>query len=99
MAAGLGLLAEMALVRVQKDVITYNAAFSACEKGQQWQLVLGLLAEMAFVMVHKDVITYNAAISACEKGQQWRLIRMWSHTVLRSVPVLGAAGGHGPCRS
>ena len=54
-------------------MITYNAAISACEKGQQWQLALGLLAEMALLKVDKDVITYNAAISACEKGHQWQL--------------------------
>ena len=62
----------MAFVKIHKDVITYSAAISACEKGQQWRLALGLLAEMAFVKVAKHVITYSAAISACEKGHQWQ---------------------------
>ena len=47
----LGLLAEMAFVKVAKDVIVYSAGISACEKGQQWQLAVRLLAELAFVKV------------------------------------------------
>ena len=47
----------MAFVTVHKNVITYSAAISACEKGQQWQLAWGLLAEMAFVKIDKDMVT------------------------------------------
>ena len=40
------LLAETRSVDLERDVITYNAAISACEKCEQWRLALGLLAEM-----------------------------------------------------
>ena len=50
-------------------VITYNAAISACEKGQKPQRALHLLQEMLLRGLLPNVITYNAAISVCEKGQ------------------------------
>ena len=52
------------------NAISYSAAISACEKGQQWQRALELLEEMKAAGVAPNVISYNAAISACEKGQQ-----------------------------
>ena len=55
---------------VTRDVISYNAAISACEKGGQWQQALSLLSEMQDAGVTRNVISYNAAISACEKGGQ-----------------------------
>ena len=57
-------MAEMRKIGVLPDIITYNAAISACEKGE-------LLAEMRSVSVLPDVIIYNAAISVCEKSEQW----------------------------
>ena len=51
-------------------VITYNAAISACEKGQNPLQTPHLLQEMLLRGRLPDVITYNAAISACEKGQK-----------------------------
>ena len=56
---------------VDPDVITYNAAISACEKGWQWERALELLEEMKSSGIEPDVISYSAAISACEKGGQW----------------------------
>ena len=53
---------------VVPDVISYNAAISACEKGQQWQQALSVLAEMQQTAVLPYVISYNAAISACDAG-------------------------------
>ena len=52
-------------------VITYSAAISACEKGQQWEEALRLLGEMKKKDITPNVITYNTTISACEKGGQW----------------------------
>ena len=37
----LGLLAVMQKAGLVPNVITYNAAISACEKGEQWQQALG----------------------------------------------------------
>ena len=51
-------------------MITYNAAISACEKGQKPQQALQLLLELPLRGLLPDVITYSAAISACEKGQK-----------------------------
>jgi pentatricopeptide repeat domain-containing protein 1 len=56
---------------LQPDVISYNAAISACEKGLQWEKALHFLSEMRTQGLQPDVISYNAAISACEKGLQW----------------------------
>ena len=36
------LLADMRAAGITPDVISYNAAISACEKGQQWQRALEL---------------------------------------------------------
>ena len=39
----LGLVEEVQQKGLEPDVITYSAAISACEKGQQWQCALRLL--------------------------------------------------------
>ena len=55
----------------EPDVISYNSAISACEKGQQWEQALRLLLEMRSSRLEPNVMSYNSAISACSKGQQW----------------------------
>jgi pentatricopeptide repeat protein len=50
--------------------ISYNAAISACETGEQWQQALGLLAMLQQSGLVPDVITYTAALTACERGEQ-----------------------------
>ncbi len=52
------------------DVISCNAAISACEKGAQPERTLKLLREMQQRSLEPNVISYNAAISACQKGPQ-----------------------------
>ena len=52
------------------DVITFNAAISACEKGSQTNKAFSLLVGMRRQALSPDVISFNAAISACEKGSQ-----------------------------
>jgi hypothetical protein len=49
------------------NVITYCAAISAGEEGEQWQHALGLLAEMQQSGLAPYVITYNGALTACER--------------------------------
>merc|ERR1712151_1120289 len=56
---------------VTRDVISFSAAISACEKGGQWERALSLLEEMRDMSVTRNVISFSAAISACEKGGQW----------------------------
>ncbi|CAE8738448.1 unnamed protein product, partial [Polarella glacialis] len=67
----LGLLSDMASLRVHRNTITYNASISACEKGGQWEHSLDLLCKMDLNKVEKCAITYNASIAACDKGGQW----------------------------
>ena len=54
------------------NVIGFNAAISACEKGGQWQRALSLFDDMCKAGVSMDVISFNAAISAFEKRGQWQ---------------------------
>ncbi|CAJ1402404.1 unnamed protein product [Effrenium voratum] len=49
---------------VRPDVVSRNAAISACGGGA-WQNALSILGDA-------DIIGFNAAISACEKNQRWR---------------------------
>ena len=56
---------------IKPDVVSYNAAISACKKGGKWGKALALLEEMHGEGIEPNVITYSAAISACEKGGQW----------------------------
>ena len=55
---------------VVRDLITYNAVISACEKFTQPERALELLGSMKWQVVVPDRITCNALISACEKGEQ-----------------------------
>ena len=57
--------------QLSPDVIGYNAATSACQRGPQWERALGALREMAQVHLEADLISYDTAMSACEKSQRW----------------------------
>ncbi|CAL1152244.1 unnamed protein product [Cladocopium goreaui] len=70
--------------RVNPDIIVYNAAISACEKGGQWQQALNLFRAMPKAKAIPDSISYNAAISACEKGSQWQQALNLFEAVLRA---------------
>ena len=52
---------------LQPDVITHNAAVSACEKGDQRAEALQLLADMQKSNLQPSVITYSADISTCHR--------------------------------
>ena len=68
MASGRGL--SMQQTAVLRNVISYSAVFSACEKCLQWQQALGALAVIQQTAVLPNVISYQAAVSPCGKGQQ-----------------------------
>ncbi|CAE8583203.1 unnamed protein product, partial [Polarella glacialis] len=70
----LELLQRMPELGATADVISYNAAISACEKAGQWQMAVALLARMPKVGLNPNVISYNAAICACERGLQWESV-------------------------
>ncbi|CAE7150636.1 unnamed protein product [Symbiodinium necroappetens] len=90
------LLEDARAERLELQVITYNAAISACEKGSQWPLAIALLAELPQVALDHDVISFNAAISACGRGSQWAvaaaLLRQLQETDMQlTVITYGAA--------
>ena len=64
------LLVEMAAATIEAQLITYNAATTACEKGRQWELALRLLTDMNSAMIEMGGIAYSAAIGAWEKASQ-----------------------------
>jgi pentatricopeptide repeat protein len=79
------LLRSMPAHGVTPNVVSFNAAIGACEKGEQWQLALGLLDEMPRRSIQPDSITYNQVIMACAAGQQWEM----SLAMLREMPGRG----------
>eukprot|EP00973_Karenia_brevis_P048957 6789658-Karenia_brevis.AAC.1 len=53
------------------DVISFNAAISACEKGGRWEHAVLVLDKLLNSGTTADVISFSAAMSACAKGGQW----------------------------
>jgi len=64
------LLDGMRAAGVTPNVISYNAAISACEKGRQWEKAVSLLDGMRAAGVTPNVISYSAAIQACAVAEQ-----------------------------
>jgi len=55
------------------DIISFNTAIRACEKGSQWQQALSLMSEARHRHLQVDVISYNAVMAACSEGTQWQV--------------------------
>ncbi|CAE7838544.1 EMB2654 [Symbiodinium sp. CCMP2592] len=53
------------------NTLCFNAAITACEKGQQWVQALAVLDALMAVGVPADTVSFSGAISACEKCRQW----------------------------
>eukprot|EP00397_Hematodinium_sp_SG-2012_P010854 GEMP01010980.1.p1 GENE.GEMP01010980.1~~GEMP01010980.1.p1 ORF type:complete len:618 (+),score=142.76 GEMP01010980.1:258-2111(+) len=71
---------------VRPDVVSYNSAISACEKGHQWELTVRLLRDMCRIKhMTPDVVSFTAAISACGKARQWGLALELLQTALQRV--------------
>lgn len=66
----LDLLEELQGIMLEPDIVTFNAAISACEKSNQWKEALALVSEAQRQGISCDVITFNAAISACGRCQK-----------------------------
>ena len=56
---------------VEANVVSFNAAISACEKRGEWQMARNLMNVLDQRGIEADGITLNASISSCEKGTQW----------------------------
>ena len=84
----------------------YNAAISACEKGEQWQQALDLFVAEQRVELLPDVITCNTSI-ACEKREQWQQalgllgsLDVFPNSVTYSAAISACEkGSHMPCRT
>ena len=67
------LMSELSRVsRVDRDVVTYTSAISACAAAHRWQTALHLLAELQNQRLEEDIVVHNSVISACSLGQQWQ---------------------------
>ncbi|CAE7266877.1 unnamed protein product [Symbiodinium necroappetens] len=67
------LLAEAESHGIRIDIVTCNAAISACEKSQRWQHAISLLSYSLTRKMQATTISCNAAISACEKAKEWQV--------------------------
>jgi len=47
---------------IEKDVVSFNAALSACQHNKAWHKIPSLLGDMARVGVRRNTITYNIMI-------------------------------------
>ena len=65
------ILSGLSSIQLEADVISYNAAIAACEKGSRWQQSLLLLSEMHVASLLANLITYNAAMTACANVWIW----------------------------
>ncbi|CAE8688295.1 unnamed protein product, partial [Polarella glacialis] len=54
------------------DLVSYNSALSACERGRCWREALQLLLEARLRKLELDVVSFSSAVSACSKGLQWQ---------------------------
>ncbi|CAL1131192.1 unnamed protein product [Cladocopium goreaui] len=71
----LAVLEEFRRSRLQQDIQdinAYNAAISACNKGEEWQRALQLLSNLPQAQLLPDVVTFNTASSACGKVSEWQ---------------------------
>ena len=81
MAAGLLPSLRHGCHHVERNVITYSSALSACEKGCRWEFSLHVFREMVMAGVERNKIAFKSAIYACERGSNWpSALRLLSET-------------------
>eukprot|EP00435_Cladocopium_sp_Y103_P073217 s257_g42.t2 len=64
------LAAAMPTMRIQHDVISYNATITACERLNHWQRALQILHSMPGAHIETDVVgtsSYNSTLSCLER--------------------------------
>ena len=57
----------MLFTAIQRDIISFSAVISACEKATEWQQAIGFIDVMPEFRIEPNLIAFNAAISSCEK--------------------------------
>ena len=57
----------MLATEIQRDIISFSAVISACEKVTEWQQAIGFIDVMPEFHIEPNLIAFNAAISSCEK--------------------------------
>ena len=57
----------MLTTEIQRDIISFSAVISACEKATEWQQAIGFIDVMPEFQIEPNLIAFNAAISSCEK--------------------------------
>ncbi|CAK8999079.1 unnamed protein product [Durusdinium trenchii] len=62
-------LGNMPRIRLQPDVISYNATIDGCEKCCRWSVAVQLLGDL---QSSADELSFKVALAACEKEQMWR---------------------------
>ena len=72
---------EMQHLNIKRDVVSYSAAISACEKGADWVLPFVLFKEMRQWNRIPNVVSCSTTRSACEKRVKWlyalKEVRQW----------------------
>ena len=68
------LLKCMAAAAAIPNIVTYNAAISACEKGFEWHHAFVLLAALGNANLRPDNPSYSAAMSAREE-RWWNMMQ------------------------
>lgn len=63
----------MQKIDLQLDVISFNAAISACGKSNQWVLALQLLDDLHRSRLQSDQISFNAALAALGACEDWHI--------------------------
>ncbi|CAE8628679.1 unnamed protein product, partial [Polarella glacialis] len=66
------LLARMPKVGLNPNVISYNAAICACERGLQWESVLDLTRQMSAARVAMNTATHTAALMTFSSAGRWQ---------------------------
>ncbi|CAE7820828.1 EMB2654 [Symbiodinium sp. CCMP2592] len=69
--SALGVLKEMQTLQFAPDIVSYNAALKACERGCQWSAALALFYDMPSVMLNPDQISYTALIESLGQQKFW----------------------------
>ena len=62
----------MLLARLPADVISFNAAISACQKRGKWETAVLLLFRTSSARVVPDMTSFDAAFCACERSGNWQ---------------------------